>query len=58
MKFFSDEKGSAVAILLVNISLAKVTLSKANVENFAKARYVDEIDSYRFLNFEINKLNL
>ena len=45
---FSDEKGSPVAILFVYISLAMVKSSKANVENSAKARYVNETDSYRF----------
>ena len=54
-EIFCTEKGSPVAILFVYISLATVTSSKANVENSAKAWYVDEIDSYCFLNFEINK---
>ena len=57
MKYFGDEKGAPVAILFVYVSLAKVTSSKANIENSAKAWYVHEIHSYHFLNFEINKLN-
>ena len=56
MNFFRDEKGSRSPSCFFYISLATVTSSKANVENSAKARYVDEIDCYRFLNFEINKL--
>ena len=62
MKFLSVEKRYPVTILFVNISIATVTSStvtssKLNVENSAKARYVDEIHSYRFLKFEINKSN-
>ena len=62
MKFSSVEKRCTVAILFVNISLATVTSStvtssKLNDENSAKARYVDETHSYRFLKFEINKSN-
>ena len=30
--------------------------SKVNVENSAKARYVNETDSYGFLGFEINQI--
>ena len=54
--FIDDGKGSLIVILFVYISLATVTSSKANVEHSGKTRYVDEIDHYRFLNFEINKL--
>ena len=57
MKLFSVEKRISVAILLVYIPLATVTSSKANVENSAKTWDAEEIDSYRFLNFEIKKLN-
>ena len=57
MKSLSIEKGCPVSILFVSISLATVTSSKVNVENYAKARNVDETDSYRFLKFEINKSN-
>ena len=62
MKFLSVEKRCPVAILFVNISLAmvttsRVTLSKLNVENSAKARYVEETHSYHLLKFEINKSN-
>ena len=56
MKFFSEEKGSPVAIFFVYISPAMVTSSKVNVENSAKARYVDATDSYCFLNFEISEI--
>ena len=52
MKLFSVEKGCPVAIFFVYISLATVTSSKSNVENAAKARYVDETDSYRFLDLK------
>ena len=50
------------AILFVNISLATVTSStvtssQLSVENSAKAQYVNETHSYRFLKFEINKSN-
>ena len=60
MKFPSVEKRCPVAILIVDISLATVksstvTSSKLNDENSAKARFVDETHSYRFLKFEINK---
>ena len=55
MKLFSNEKGCQVAILFVYVSLATVTSSKVSVENSVKARYIDETDSYHFLNFEINK---
>ena len=60
MKFSSIEKQCPVAILFVDISLATlmsstVTSSKLSDENSAKARYVDETHSYRFLKFEINK---
>ena len=49
MKLLSVEKGSPVPILFVYIisNLTMVISSKANVENSAKARYVDETD-YRF----------
>ena len=61
MKFLSLEKRCLVAILFVNISLATVTssavTSSKNVENSAKASYIDETHSYRFLKFEINKSN-
>ena len=62
MKFLSVKKRCPVAILFVNISLATVTSStvtssKLNVENLAKARYVNETHSYRLLKFEINKSN-
>ena len=60
MKFSSVEKRCPVAIFFVNISLARVTpstvtSSNLNDENSAKAQYVDETHSYRFLKFEINK---
>ena len=56
------EKRCPVAILFVNISLATVTSSmvtssKLNVENSAKAWYVNKTYSYRSLKFEINKSN-
>ena len=62
MKFSSVEKRCPVAILFENIALAMVTSStvtssKLNDENSAKAMYVDETHSYRFLKFEINKSN-
>ena len=62
MKFLSVEKRFSVAIFFVYISLATmtssmVTSSKLNDENSAKTRYVDETHSYRFLKFEINKIN-
>ena len=62
MKFSSVEKRCLVAILFVNIALAMVTSStvtssKLNDENSAKAIYIDETHSYRFLKFEINKSN-
>ena len=57
MKFLSVEKRCPFAILFVNISVATVTSSKFNVENSAKAWYVDETHSYRLLKFEINKSN-
>ena len=49
MKLLSVEKGCLVAIFFIYISLAMVMSSKLNVENSAKARYVNETDSYRFL---------
>ena len=55
IKFLSVEKQCPVAILFVNIALATVTSSKLNGENSAKAQYVDETHSYRFLKFEIDK---
>ena len=60
MKFLSVEKQCPVAILFVNISLARatsstVTSSKLNVENSTKAQYLDETRSYHFLKFEKNK---
>ena len=57
MKLLSVEKGCPVAICFVYISLATVTSSKSNVENSAKAWYVNGTHSYRFLKFEINKSN-
>ena len=54
MKLLSIEKGCSVAIFFVYTSLAMVTSSKANVENSAKVWYVNESDSCRFLDFEIN----
>ena len=62
MKFLSIEKRCPVAILFVNISLATVTSStvtssKLNVENSAKAWYIEETHCYRLLKFEINKSN-
>ena len=57
MKLLSVEEGCPVAIFFVHISLASVMSSKANVENSRKVQYVDETDSYCFLNFEINKSN-
>ena len=65
MKFLSVEKRCPVAILFVIISPATVTSStvtssKLNVENFAKAQYVDETHSYRFfkvLNKQIKSKN-
>ena len=57
IKLLSVEKGCLVAIYFVCISLATMTSSKVNVKNSAKAWYVDEIDSYRFLKFETNQSN-
>ena len=57
MKLLSVEKECSVAIFFVYICLAMVMSLIANVENSVKAWYVDETDSYRFLNFEINKSN-
>ena len=57
MKLLSVEKGCPVVIFFVYIFQTTVTSSTANVENSAKARYVDETGSYCFLNFEINKSN-
>ena len=61
-EFLSVEKRCPVAIIFVYISLATmtsstVTSSKLNDENSAKARYVDETHSYRFLKFELKKIN-
>ena len=61
-EIFSAEKRCPVAILSVNISLSTVTSStvtpsKFNVENSAKARYVNETYSYHLLKYEINKSN-
>ena len=56
MKLFSVEKGCPVTIFFVYVSLATVMSSKVSVENSAKAWYVDETDSYHFLNFEINQI--
>ena len=60
MKFLSVEKRFPVTILFVNIFQATVTSStvmssKLNVENSAKACYVDKTHSHHFLKFEINK---
>ena len=57
MTLLRFEKGCPLALFFVYISLAMLTSLKANVENSTKAWYVDETDSYRFLNFEINKSN-
>jgi hypothetical protein len=46
-----------VNISLATVTSSMVTSSKLNVENSAKAWYVDETHSYGLLKIEINKSN-